>query len=210
MHATTEQLLSLRDGEAVAAEVRDHVAGCPECQQALTGSLQVRAGLRELPPLEPPRDLWATIAVDAMPSKGRSTRWWPMAGGMAAGFVLGLALILNLGGPQEDLPSPGTTTDLVAATPAPASSVPSASRAELVATSQQLEAALRALPAAPRVTRTSTAYTIDELQRSIGQVDLMLSEPELDANSERDLWARRVDLMNTLMQVRYAELQDGY
>ncbi|NGP53916.1 hypothetical protein [Thioalkalivibrio sp. XN8] len=210
MHATTEQLLSLRDGEAVPAEVQDHVAGCRECQQSLTETLGVRAGLRELPPLEPPRDLWATIAVDALPATARGTSWWPMAGGLAAGFALGLALILNLGGPADDQPAPGTTTDLVAATPAPASSVRGASQAELVATSQQLEAALRALPAAPRVTRTSTAYTIDELQRSIGEVDLMLSEPALDTASERDLWARRVDLMNTLMQVRYAELQDGY
>lgn len=210
MHATTEQLLTLRDGEAVPAGVQEHVAGCRECQQALTETLRVRAALRDLPPLEPPRDLWATIAVDAMPAKAHGTHWWPMAGGIAAGFALGLALILNLGGPGEDLPAPGTTTDLVASTPAPASSVQGTSRAELVATSQQLEAALRALPAAPRVTRTSTAYTIDELQRSIGQVDLMLSERELDPESERDLWARRVDLMNTLMQVRYAELQDGY
>lgn len=210
MHATTEQLLSLRDGEAVPAGVQEHVAGCRECQQSLTEMLRVRAGLRELPPLEPPRDLWATIAVDALPSTDHGTRWWPMAGGLAAGFALGLALILNLGAPPEDGPAPGTTTDLVAATPAPASSVRGASQDELVATSQQLEAALRALPAAPRVTRTSTAYTIDELQRSIGEVDLMLNQPALDADSERDLWARRVDLMNTLMQVRYAELQDGY
>ena len=210
MHATTEQLLSLRDGEAVPAEVQDHVAGCRECQQSLTEMLRVRAGLRELSPLEPPRDLWATIAVDALPATGRAAGWWPMAGGLVAGFALGLALILNLGAPPGDGPAPGTTTDLVAATPAPAGSVRGASQAELVATSQQLEAALRALPAAPRVTRTSTAYTIDELQRSIGEVDLMLSEPALDTASERDLWARRVDLMNTLMQVRYAELQDGY
>ncbi len=136
-----------------------------------------------------------------------------MLGGLAAGFVLGIALILNMSGQEADRPAPGTTTDLVASTPAPSSSATGAtgaSRAELVATSQQLEAALRALPAAPRVTRTSTALTIDTLQDRIQDVDLMLGETQLDDESERRLWGQRVQLMTTLMQVRYAELQEGY
>jgi hypothetical protein len=210
MHATTEQLLSLRDGNAVDASVSAHVAACPQCQQALAASARVRAELRALPPLEPPRDLWGTIAVDGLPQARRRPAAWPMLGGLAAGFVLGIALILNMSGREADRPAPGTTTDMVASTPAPASSTPGASRAELVATSQQLEAALRALPAAPRVTRTSTALTIDELQERIQDVDLMLGDPRLDAENEHRLWGQRVQLMTTLMQVRYAELQEGY
>ena len=211
MHATTEQLLSLRDGDAVDALVSAHVAACPQCQHALAASARVRAGLRALPPLDPPRDLWGAIAVDGLPqARRRRPAAWPMLGGLAAGFVLGIALILNMSGREADRPAPGTTTDMVASTPAPASSTPGASRAELVATSQQLEAALRALPAAPRVTRTSTALTIDELQDRIQDVDLMLGDPRLDAESEHRLWGQRVQLMSTLMQVRYAELQEGY
>jgi len=211
MHATTEQLLSLRDGEALEAPVSAHVAACPQCQQALAATARVRAELRALPPLEPPRDLWGTIAVDGLPAtRRRRATAWPMLGGLAAGFVLGIALILNMSGQEADRPAPGTTTDLVASTPAPPSSATGASRAELVATSQQLEAALRALPAAPRVTRTSTALTIDALQDRIQDVDLMLGESQLDDESERRLWGQRVQLMTTLMQVRYAELQEGY
>ncbi|NHA15642.1 hypothetical protein [Thioalkalivibrio sp. XN279] len=211
MHATTEQLLSLRDGDAVDASTSAHVAACPRCQQALAASARVRAELRALPPLEPPRDLWGAIAVDGLPAvRRRGPASWPMLGGLAAGFVLGIALILSMGGREADRPAPGTTTDMVASTPAPASSTPGASRAELVATSQQLEAALRALPAAPRVTRTSTALTIDELHDRIQDVDLMLGDPRLDAESEHRLWDQRVQLMTTLMQVRYAELQEGY
>lgn len=213
MHATTEQLLSLRDGAAVDASMRAHVATCPQCQQALAASARVRAELRALPPLEPPRDLWGAIAVDGLPAaRRRRPAAWPILGGLAAGFVLGIVLIMimNMSGREADRPAPGTTTDLVASTPAPSSSTPSASRAELVATSQQLEAALRALPAAPRVTRTSTALTIDELQDRIQDVDLMLGDPRLDAENEHRLWGQRVQLMTTLMQVRYAELQEGY
>jgi hypothetical protein len=211
MHATTEQLLSLRDGAAVDASTRAHVATCAQCQQALAATARVRAELRALPSLQPPRDLWGAIAVDGLPAtRRRRLAAWPMLGGLAAGFVLGIALILNMSGREADRPAPGTTTDLVASTPAPSSSTTGASRAELVATSQQLEAALRALPAAPRVTRTSTALTIDELQDRIQDVDLMLGDPRLDAENERRLWGQRVQLMTTLMQVRYAELQEGY
>ena len=212
MHATTQQLLSLRDGAAVEASARAHVAACPQCQAALAATARVRTELRGLAQLEPPRDLWGTIVPRGLPLQARRTRplGWPMLGGLAAGFVLGMALILNMSGTPEDRPLPGTTTDLVASTPAPASSTSGASRAELVATSQQLEAALRALPAAPRVTRTSTALTIDELQDRIQELDLMLGDPRLDAESERRLWGQRVELMNTLMQVRYAQLRESY
>jgi hypothetical protein len=211
MHATTEQLLSLRDGDAVDAPIGAHVAACPQCQRALAAAARLRAELRALPPLEPPRDLWGAIAVDGLPeARHRRPAAWPMLGGLAAGFILGIALILNMSGREADRPAPGTTTDLVASTPAPSNSTSGASQAELVATSQQLEAALRALPAAPRVTRTSTALTIDQLQDRIQDVDLMLGDPRLDEENERRLWGQRVQLMTTLMHVRYAELQEGY
>lgn len=211
MHATTEQLLSLRDGDVVDASLSAHVAACPQCQGALAAAVRVRAELRALPPLQPPRNLWGAIAADGLPeTRRRGPAAWPMLGGLAAGFVLGIALILNMSGREADRPAPGTTTDLVASTPAPASSTSGASQADLVATSQQLEAALRALPAAPRVTRTSTALTIDALQDRIQDVDLMLDDPRLDEENERRLWGQRVQLMSTLMQVRYAELQEGY
>lgn len=210
MHATTEQLLSLRDGEAGDAAVNAHVAACAQCQGALATAARVRAELRALPGLEPPRDLWGAIALEGLPATRRRPATWRVLGGVAAGFVLGMALILGMNSRELDRPEPGTTTDLVASTPAPAPSAAAASRAQLVATSQQLEATLRALPAAPLVTRASTALTIDELHDRIQQVDLLLGDPRLDTESERRLWRQRVQLMNTLVQVRYAELQEGY
>ena len=89
------------------------------------------------------------------------------------------------------------------------SSVNGVTTAELLETSRQLETALRVMPAAPQVTRASTALTIAELQDRIFQVDTMLSEPELDPASEQELWRQRVRLMDTLMQVRYAQLAES-
>lgn len=213
MHATTEQLLTLRDGQPVDVSVAAHVAGCAHCRRELRSLGRARQALRGLPELAPPHGLWAAVAAEALPAPGRPS-WrrpgWPVFGSLAAGFVLGMALILNMTQRPEDLPRPGTTTDLVAATPAPASSVNGVSRAELMETSRRLEDSLRALPAAPQVTRASTVLTIQELQDSIFEVDLLLSEPGLDPARERALWQQRVGLMDTLMQVRYAQLTESW
>lgn len=215
MHATTEQLLSLRDAQPVTAEVAAHVAGCEQCGRRIAALAQMRDALRALPEVEPPPGAWSALAASMAPAPAvpqRQPHWpprWQMIGGLAAGFVLGLALILNMTQRVDDLPEPGTTTDLVAATPAPTSSVNGATRAELLEASRRLEAELRALPAAPQVTRASTAYTIAELQDRILEVDLLLGDPALEPVTERALWEQRVRLMDTLMQVRSAQLAEG-
>lgn len=207
MHATTEQLLSLRDGLPVDAVAAAHAADCEDCRRRQRGLERVRDGLRALPELEPPAGLWSAVAAGvAAPPAPR--RHWPLVVGTAAGFVLGMALILNMTQRGAEGPAPGTTTDIVAATPAPASSVNGATTAELLVASQRLEAALHALPAAPHMTRASTALTIEELQDRIFEVDLLLGQPGLGQADERMLWQQRVRLMDTLMQVRLAQLSE--
>jgi hypothetical protein len=209
MHATTEQLLSLRDGQPVDSASATHVARCAQCRRRLDALSRMRARLRGLPELAPPGDLWRVIAVNAVARTRRPRRQWPQFVGLAAGLVLGVALLVNLAPRTGDEPVRGTTTDLVASTPAPASSVNGVTRAELLETSRRLEAALRALPAAPQVTRASTALTIAELQDRIYEVDLVLSDPRLDPARERALWQQRVTLMNTLVRVRYSQLSEA-
>lgn len=212
MHATTEQLLSLRDGRPVDAAAAAHAAQCPECQRQLQGMERLRARLRELPELDPPPDLWKTIALQAVAAPDRPTHtpwYWPVGVGVAAACALAVALVLNVGQAPDDGPAPGTTTDLIAATPAPMSSVNGVTTADLLETSRQLETALRIMPAAPQVTRASTALTIADLQDRIFQVDTMLNDPELDSTSEQELWRQRIRLMDTLMQVRYAQLAES-
>jgi hypothetical protein len=83
-----------------------------------------------------------------------------------------------------------------------------ATTGELLDASRQLEAALRAMPAAPRLTRASTAVTIADLQDRLFEIDAQLSAQQLDPTKERTLWEQRVNLMDTLMQVRYAQLSE--
>lgn len=209
MHATTEQLLSLRDGEAVAELVARHVQSCPACSRELARLEAIREQLRALPELDPPADLWRVVATDTLRSGGRRPVPWAPVFAVAASFVLALAMILSFGARTPDRPEPGTTTDLVASTPAPLSSVNGVSTSELLETSRRLETALHALPAAPRVTRASTALTIAELQDSIFEIDAELSQRGLEPAREQALWRQRVDLMDALMQVRYAELVES-
>lgn len=208
MHATTEQLLSLRDGQPVDAGPAAHVAGCERCQRELRGLARMQAGLRRLPALQPPGDLWRAVAVNAVGKPDRTRPRWPLGVAVAASLVIGVALVVTTTQRPDEGPMRGTTTDLIAATPAPASSVNGATRAELVETSRHLEAALRALPAAPRVTRASTALTIAELQDRILEVDFMLSDPRLEPAHAQALWQQRVTLMDTLMRVRYSQLAE--
>ena len=214
MHATTEQLLSLRDGEPVPAGVAAHVDGCAHCARELVRLGQARDGLRRLPRLEPPPSAWQEVLLRAAPSPvspaaGRYRPRPAVPAALAASAVLALALLLATGERETGAPLPGTTTDLVASTPAPASSVNGAAMPELVERSRRLESALRAMPAAPRVTRTGTALAVAELQDGIFEIDSRLSARDIGPEHEQALWRQRVDLMDALMQVRYAELADA-
>jgi len=214
MHATTEQLLSLRDGEPVPAGVAAHLDECAHCTRELVRLEQARDGLRCLPPLQPPPSAWQEVLLRAAPGPAgpAAARYRPrpaLLAALAASAVLAVALLLATGERETGAPLRGTTTDLVASTPAPASSVEGAGTPELVERSRRLESALRAMPAAPRVTRTSTALAVAELEDGILEIDSTLSTRDIGPERQQALWRQRVDLMDALMQVRYAELADA-
>jgi hypothetical protein len=79
---------------------------------------------------------------------------------------------------------------------------------ELVAQSQHLEDLLQRLPERPRIERVSTAAMIDTIEDRIQWLDFQLSDaPDsgLNENQTRRLWRERVELMDSLVKVRYAE-----
>jgi hypothetical protein len=79
--------------------------------------------------------------------------------------------------------------------------------AELKERSQRLEAVLAAVAAQPRVTSARSAGVIAELEDGIALVDYQLAQVDaagLDANTRRALWRKRVELMESLVTVRYA------
>ncbi len=227
MHASTEELLSLRDGEAVAETVVSHVDDCEECQGTLGRLSMMKTALRGLPELAPPDDAWQRVVARhesmAMP---RRRRFFPQLVGLAAS-VVAVAVVLQLlsdpgrravrGMPEQSVsgsqPIAATATSPAAAQPAGMNVSMAAGAnplAGLISQSQQLERTLRALPRGPQVVSGGTAGTIGELQDRIAMVDYQMSVAQLDRDDPdvaRRLWQERIELMNSLLAVRYAQAQ---
>jgi hypothetical protein len=85
---------------------------------------------------------------------------------------------------------------------------PETRRADLLAESQRLESLLASLPAEPRITRAQTELTVADLEDRLQWVDYRLnlaSEAGLGGRDADLLWRERVDLLNSLVAVRYAQ-----
>lgn len=198
MHATVEQLLSLRDGERIDAGLHEHVAGCDECSASLARLESTAKRLRALPGLEPPPAAWQAIERRV----ARKRRRWPLPVAAAAAVAIAaLALWRAEPVPQSRQP----------ATPAPATAAADVPRPvdDLRAESRRLERMLHSLDAhAPRVMDARTAGAIAGLEDGIAMIDYGLMRGDVaDNQASRQLWNRRVALMNTLVQVRGAQLQ---
>ncbi len=204
MHADIEQLLSLRDGAAVSEATRRHVAACRQCADELDRLTLLSRQLRDLPPIEPRQTLWEGVATRVM-EPPRAVFPWGQAVAIAASCVLAITLVMRSQAPEPgavDAAAGDQFAEIVPSAPAVAPG------SDYVAQSRQLEATLRAMPAAPRVTRASTAGTIADLEDRIAMIDLKLSHPGLSPQGRQSLWQQRVRLMRTLVRVRYAQVRD--
>jgi hypothetical protein len=207
MHASFEHLLRLRDGRPVDATLAAHVRNCAECRAELAQLQQRTDDLRRLPGRSPAPELWSDIraALDAPPPARATPRarpgWW-LPAASAAAVVLAVVLTLDRRvAPSGDdtLTQAGAEADIAQQLAHPG---------ELIEESQRLEQLLAVFPAEPRVTRASTALTVADLEDRIQWVDYRLNlsaEAGLDANQSERLWRERVELLNSLVAVRYAE-----
>ncbi len=155
------------------------------------------ARLSALAEFEPQAGGWeAVIAARRRREHGQSRRW-PVA--LAAAVLMAVAgLAWQLQSTQRELAATGSL-------PADSSAV---AEDPVRAQNAKLEALLASLPEA-RVMRGSTAFTVSQLEDRLAFVDDRLSrialEPNAPEHAER-LWRERVELMNSLVQVRYADV----
>jgi hypothetical protein len=78
----------------------------------------------------------------------------------------------------------------------------------LIDQSRQLDLMLQELPNRPRVERVAMAATLDSIEDRIQWLDAQLTHgavPEQDEQHVRTLWRERVELMDSLVKVRYAQ-----
>ncbi len=166
----------------------------------------LKEGLNSLPDTTPPRALWERIREQAeaegLIRKRRDLRNWYAGAGLAAAVVMAVVFIPRPPEPQQEVYDP--TPDPIIATQNDTSGLQ-----RLMIRSAQLEQNLRALPDEPSVVRAGTAATILELEDRIAAIDYQLSDPDagLTPAETEIFWRERVRLMESLVQLRYAQAQ---
>jgi len=206
MHASIDHLLSLRDGQPVAAATAAHVEQCQRCSAELRKLREMQASLQSLPPLGAPSsftEIQRAMARPVTPARPVSARLVAALAFVTLTSIFFVAL--------RDETAPRVIERDVRQTQPPdqaSDSVEHARVPELVAKSQQLEDLLQRLPERPSIERVSTAAMIDTIEDRIQWLDFQLSDaPDSGLNEEqtRRLWRERVELMDSLVKVRYAE-----
>ena len=165
--------------------------------------LNLRARLRALPPApDADRDAWPEIQARIARSERSAQRRTRAAAIAAAASVaaLGLFATIRL---LESPAAPKTSAGPVAA-PVAADAL-----ADLRWRSQMLEAALAELPARPAVERAGTSVPIDSLEARVQWLDheILVADAQASAPQAEQLWRDRVEVLNSLVQLRYVEAQ---
>lgn len=182
-HATTEELLALRDSEG-SVWTRDHAGSCTACSAELFRLEQMRARLRSLPGFVPPRDRWSTIAVQA--KQERRSRWLRGAVGIAAAVAL-------------------TALTFVAMRPRPAADATAeATLDRAMARSQALEQTLKAIQPERQALNGDAARAVAELEDQLSRIDAQLGQPGAWQGQGRaaDLWQERAGVLGAIVDVR--------
>ena len=136
---------------------------------------------------------------------------WPVRGAIAA--VVAVVAVLGMRSLDEpEGPAPGTIVAENSVSTADSLTLggTAATYTSLTSESARLERLLNEIPYRPRLVNAATATTISGLEDRIGQVDEVLmygSVNELRPEQTMALWQERVDLMNALLEVRYAQAQ---
>jgi hypothetical protein len=207
MHASIDHLLSLRDGQPVDAATAAHVEQCARCSAELRKLHEMQAKLQSLPQLAAPSSFTEIQRAMARPAA-------PPRRVLSARLVAALAFVtlttIFFVALRDETAPPVADRDVQRTQPqdAPTDAVEHARVPELMARSQQLEDLLQRLPERPRIERVSTAAMIDTIEDRIQWLDFQLSDaPDSGLNEQQTqrLWRERVELMDSLVKVRYAE-----
>ena len=215
MRTCTEDLLTIRDGEPVDADMHSQVLADPESLEELERLRAARKALQELPELQPPPEVWTKILTEVQRDdriEPKLLRHWSLGSAIAAGVAV-LAFILISTDPE--IPVQIESGPVVAVPEGGGGGLDAVPAEEfgyvlLAIESAQLERELNSIEYQPSLTSADTATTAAVLEDRIGYVDAQLTYAAangIDSRQTETLWRERVDLMNTLVDVRYAQFQ---
>ena len=234
MHPSTEDLLSVRDGEPVDAEIHAAITGDIPQSREVERLRSVRHALRGLPELAAPAGVWERLQAAERETRQRVTPWRKLAAGAGIAAAVAAVAIFVIGSPSRPagghVPPPRVPAgngDITRSGEAPSTVVGSgtpfdpngvlvlgrvvpASYSELVQESARLDRALRRVPRQRPMMSAETATTIAGLEDRIAVIDEQITYSNARGVSQPQrvaLWGERVDLMNALVHVRYAQAQ---
>jgi hypothetical protein len=212
MHASLEQLISLRDDEPVPLAVQQHLRACGECAHALDRLTIMRDGVVALEDPALPADAWRriTAAHDTPAVRPQGTSQLAVGLGVAASIVVALLFA----GLRMQVPAvvPATMTDGALLAAAGAEKTPDLD--QLKAQSRYLEHAVLTLDhsADQMVVSAGSASTVAALQDRIALLDDEINSASAGPAGDgqvAELWRRRVDLLQSLAAVRYAQVANN-
>ncbi|HUF71934.1 MAG TPA: hypothetical protein VMR74_03430 [Gammaproteobacteria bacterium] len=155
--------------------------------------------LKALPELEPRAELEPVVlaAMSRAAATGQSRSYWRYLARVAAlGVAIGAGALLAMWAADFEEPSERT----------PVAEETDAAYFDLVEQTAQLEQLLALMPAPRRAMRAGTASTIVGLEDRIALIDAVLESPDAAEPEYREALMRdRVEIMNALVNVRYAQ-----
>lgn len=152
-----------------------------------------------------------SLAGSSLPYRLWRHAQWPLRGTIAATVAVVAVLGLrSLDEPAGTVPGAIVAEGPVTAVGASGLNGVAATYTSLASESARLERLLNEIPYRPRLVNAGTATTISGLEDRIGQVDEVLMYAGANGLQQEQtvaLWQERVDLMNALLEVRYAQAQ---
>jgi hypothetical protein len=182
-HATTEELLALRDGEG-SAWAHEHLGACVACAAELYRLEQMRARLRALPRFTPPRDRWPSVAQVARAERRRRRVFG----------ATGLAVAASLAALTFAALRPASTDEVEQR------AALERAMANSAATEEMLKSLVPERRALPGDAAGAAAYLEDRLHNidaALGQPDAWRSSP----GRVLSLWQERAGVLSALVDV---------
>lgn len=194
MHADTQQLLALSDGEPVAESADRHVRSCEHCQRELERLQRLRARLRALPPVAAPPPSPRVLAARSPALTSRRSLWISVAASVA------LAALTAIYVAPRDATAPAVR-EPVAAAPTNPDSLPVRS----AALEREWRSLRRHVGAVRRVGyETGTA----RIKAQILALDArnFIAPVGTTGMPADNYWSQRVRLLDSLVDIERAEL----
>ena len=209
MHPRIDQLLSWRDGAPVDIETREHAEHCVTCAVSVRRLTARRRSLQELPQVEAPDIEYSRILARAQEVRSpmnKGNQWRAIAAAAIVAAVVAEFVVIDR---QQNRAPQHVQIDESASEAVPLrheQGDPAVAR--LVEQSRELDEILQKMPRRPEVQRVSMAGTVDRIEQRVQWLDMQLSSVPAGAADDsvsRRLWRERVDLMDSLVAMRYAE-----